>query len=379
MGPDIIKNDPHSQNKNGKLLKDFLMRNPDLHLLNSESFCEGLITRSRIANNKTEQSVIDFVIVCEKVLPFVQRFLIDEQKIYALSNYSKKKTVLYSDHNSLVTKLNFKYVCQKPERKTLFNFRDQTGMLNFKLKTSKYNSFQDIFKKQVSFENQTSSWIKTLKKTIAGCFKKVRLSDKKRKKIFFFCQNFKRRKQSIINKDNKLQNKAEELLRRQEAINHMNVIKNNINSIKNSKNSQSAIWKVKGNIFPKIKPPLPVAKRNLAGKLITNSEELKKVYLKHFHHRMRNRPILNKYQKYKNNIEKEFSETLKLTKNINFPDWDIRDLDLVLKALKKSQSPDHMGFINELFMPNNIGEDLKISMLHFFNSIKNTQQIPDFF
>ena len=131
MDPELITNDPHIQNKNGKLLRDFLMRNPDLHLLNSKSLCQGLITRSRIANGKTENSVIDFVIVCENVLPYVHEFLIDEQKLFALSSYFRKKTTLYSDHNSLITKLNLNYDLQKPERKLIYNFRDQEGMQKF--------------------------------------------------------------------------------------------------------------------------------------------------------------------------------------------------------------------------------------------------------
>ena len=66
----------HGQNKNGKLFNDFLMRNPELSILNCQSVCEGLITRSRVANGKYENSIIDFVIVCNKMLPFVNKFLI---------------------------------------------------------------------------------------------------------------------------------------------------------------------------------------------------------------------------------------------------------------------------------------------------------------
>ena len=86
---------------------------------------------------------------------------------------------------------------------------------------------------------------------------------------------------------------------------------------------------------------------------------------------MRKRPILKKYQK--------FSEILKITSKNKFSDWTIENLDKVLKTLKKSQSPDSMGLVNELFMQENIGEDLKISLLHLFNKIKNSNQIPHFF
>ena len=39
------------------------------------------------------------------------------------------------------------------------------------------------------------------------------------------------------------------------------------------------VWKTKKKLFPKIKPSLPVGKKNLKGQLITNPEELKNLYL----------------------------------------------------------------------------------------------------
>ena len=377
LGKEFIKEDPHSQNQNGKLLKEFLMRNPDLIILNSESLCEGLITRSRVANGKTENSIIDFVIVCDKVLPFVDRLLIDEKKIYALSNYSRKGKIVHSDHNSLVTKVNLKFDHQKPIRKTIFNYREENGMYLFKKKTSHSKQFLNIFNnKKLSFKNKTRKWIKALKGTIYSCFKKVRITSQK---VTPLCPNFKDREQAILNNDKQSQNKAEELLGEEEARNNVAKINMNITEMKKSKNKQSAIWKIKNKILPKIKPPLPVAKRNLAGQIITNSEELKKVYLNHFHHRLRNRPILAKYEQYKKKIENDFSETLKLTKDINFPDWTMKDLECVLNSLKTSQSQDNMGLINELFMLNNVGKELKSSLLLFMNGIKNSHEIPDCF
>ena len=46
------------------------------------------------------------------------------------------------------------------------------------------------------------------------------------------------------------------------------------------------VWKTKQKLFPKIKPTLPVAKKNLKGQLITNPEELKDLYLDTFKFRL---------------------------------------------------------------------------------------------
>ena len=188
LGSELLQNDPHNQNMNGKLFHEFMVRNPELKILNCESLCEGVITRSRIANGKTEKSVIDFVIISDKLLPFVDKFLIDEKKLYALSNYSKRDKVLHSDHNSLITSLNLYYDFQKPEKRTIFNFRDEIAMTKFKRKTSHDGIFTNIFRTKAPFKNKITKWVRTLKRTIFGCFKKVRLSVKGKK--FKLCKNF---------------------------------------------------------------------------------------------------------------------------------------------------------------------------------------------
>ena len=86
-GPSIIPGDPKNQNKNGKFFEDFLARNPNLVVVNSLPICEGLITRHRIKSGKEEKSVLDFFIVCTRVLPYVTKMVIDEKRKYILTNY----------------------------------------------------------------------------------------------------------------------------------------------------------------------------------------------------------------------------------------------------------------------------------------------------
>ena len=50
-GPHIVKGDPHDQNSNGKLLKNFLCENPHLTIVNTLDKCEGVITRERSTVN----------------------------------------------------------------------------------------------------------------------------------------------------------------------------------------------------------------------------------------------------------------------------------------------------------------------------------------
>ena len=49
-GPELIPGDPNTQNSNGRMFEEFLLRNPKLTLVNSLQLCEGLITRIRCAD-----------------------------------------------------------------------------------------------------------------------------------------------------------------------------------------------------------------------------------------------------------------------------------------------------------------------------------------
>ena len=76
---------------NGKLLEEFLVKNPNLVVVNSLPICEGLITRSREKGGKEEKSILDSFIVCTRVLPFLKKMVIDEKKEYILTNYKPAK------------------------------------------------------------------------------------------------------------------------------------------------------------------------------------------------------------------------------------------------------------------------------------------------
>ena len=56
--------------------------------------------------------------------------------------------------------------------------------------------------------------------------------------------------------------------------------------------------------------------------------------------------------------------------------WKVTDLDKVIKSLKKNQSIDPNGMINEIFMPAAMGGNLKIGLLNLLNEIKSEMLIP---
>ena len=53
----IMPNDPKPQNQNGKPFEEFLLKNPNLTLVNATNICEGRFTRVR----NISKIIIDFL------------------------------------------------------------------------------------------------------------------------------------------------------------------------------------------------------------------------------------------------------------------------------------------------------------------------------
>ena len=123
------------------------------------------------------------------------------------------------------------------------------------------------------------------------------------------------------------------------------------------------IWKIKRKIFPKIKPSLPVAKKNIKNQLITNPEELKKLYLETFKYRLRHRPAQPGFESLLDDQEELFKLRLEMSKEIKTEDWKMKDLEDALKELKTGKCRDPDVLIREIFKEEVIGEDLKKSMI----------------
>ena len=90
--------------------------------------------------------------------------------------------------------------------------------------------------------------------------------------------------------------------------------------------SHQGIWKTKKKFFPKIKPSLPVAKKNIKGQLITNPEELKELYLETFKDRLRHRPAQPEYEHLLEMQEELFKFRLNLSKSKKTQPWTMSDL-----------------------------------------------------
>ena len=180
-GSDIIPGDPRKQNKNGKLFQEFLSRNTNLVVVNSLPICKGLITRKRIKGEKEEKSVLDFFIVCTRVLPYVKEMVIDEEKEYILTNYKPARNgerAKDSDHFTQYLDIDIKVNPVKPVRNEIFHINFKASQETFKEITSNTNEFSNCFKSDEPFTTQVDNWRKVLKTKCQMAFKKIRIKNK---------------------------------------------------------------------------------------------------------------------------------------------------------------------------------------------------------
>ena len=84
----------------------------------------------------------------------------------------------------------------------------------------------------------------------------------------------------------------------------------------------NGLWNLKRKIFPKNITPLPVAKKDVDGRIISSQGELKKLYLDTFKHRLRHRPIKDDLE-YIGSLKEELCEKrLQFVKMNKSDKWD---------------------------------------------------------
>ena len=336
-GEALVPGDPRSQNKNGKLFQEFLERNPNLSIVNALSLCEGLITRKRLREGQIEGSVLDFFIVCSKVLPFVKRMVIDENKDFILTNYNqvgKTGKAVDSDHLTEYMDLDIKIEPQKPERIEIFNFKEEESKVKFKKFTSETNEFTQCFEDKKPLFKQIQNWQQMLRKFCNKSFKKIRIKKKSIKplkeplKMLINQRNVLMKQPDSMENKNKLEETTNEIYEIEAEENRNKIVKNFKTYSDDPENiNMQEMWRILKRIFPKAGSSLPVAKKNHRGKIVSGAKDIKKLLAKEYKDRLRCRPIRPDLSNTKIRRNSIFNMKMKLAETRHSPDWKMSDLD----------------------------------------------------
>ena len=136
-------------------------------------------------------------------------------------------------------------------------------------------------------------------------------------------------------------------------------------------------WALKKKLAPKNTIDPPSAKRNADGELVTNKEELEKLYLDTYVERLTPNPVKKDLEDIVKLKETLFAMRIESSKYEVTEDWTMDALEKVLKSLKNNKARDAHGHVYELFKFG--GQDLKFSLLKMFNIMKKKQVYPDIF
>ena len=198
---------------------------------------------------------------------------VDEKRESTLTNFKAVKQigrVVKSDHNPIVMELKLSFSAIKPERIEIFQFKDKTAQDQFKKLTTLTTEFTDCFKNDLDFEVQAQNWRKMLNNYFHKAFKKVWVRNrpvKKQNEVLELIEKRKvlKKKIDVNEADEEEINRIEEVIAEKcQDANRQKVIDNFSELGGNDGNLQhQGIWKIKRKEFPKIKPSLPVGKKNI--------------------------------------------------------------------------------------------------------------------
>ena len=180
------------------------MRHPHLTVLNSLPICKGLITRTRtLITGKVEKSVLDFFVVCSLVLTHITEMLVDEERNYAITNYTqipKGGKAVDSDHMTTLAKIQLNIVPHKMQTESVYNLKNIICKKPFKSNTSSTRDFTESINNHNSVQFKCDEWNRVLDSHIKQAFNKLKVRKSKIKP----CEV-----DSLIKKRNKLKKNQE--------------------------------------------------------------------------------------------------------------------------------------------------------------------------
>ena len=137
--------------------------------MNSLSLCTGLYTRRRNTKNGVQETVIDFYVVCDKLLPFVISMTIDETGQNSLTKYKGK--IVKSDHSRLDMEVDLVFHKEKKhEQFNAFNVRNKLCQEKFSEYTSQTSMFTNCLTSNKPLVQKFSIWKSKFKKSLFACF-----------------------------------------------------------------------------------------------------------------------------------------------------------------------------------------------------------------
>ena len=371
----------------GEALRNLIKRRK-LILGNSSEKCQGKITRM---DPKGNHSIIDYVITNPEMFDKIQQINIDEERLWTLTNYTKKRgkpVEIPSDHNTIIITLNC-YKTVKTIKQTIWDLKNEKSMAAFKEETE-----NQLIKEKWDSEGDPTQkykrWNKQLQSSLYKCFQKITITNKNRSQKSTELVNQKRKIKEYLNKLSKeglnngivatllrteLNTKVEEITNqiKKETSERIN---NNMEDIVTGKKKADEIWSVRKRATKASEQVMAI--KNQEGNILTGSTEIKERYKSYYRELLEPRDPFPEAKETEDEITKLFNLHLRETKfdsePINQP-FTETEINKVIKELKPNKSPGEDQITNELIK--NFGKNLKMSLLSMMNWIFQNEKLPE--
>ena len=283
LGPTYIEKDPKPMSPNGTILAGIIERHALIVANGVHNKSTGVITRKKITKNGIQESAIDLVLMSCDMLQHLVSIHIDEEKKNVLTSITNSKTgkiTHESDHNSIETEFDLAWEDKHDtERQEVFNFEDKNSQKKFKDMTENNTKLSSIFDTEETVEVQAQKFIKTLNRTLHQSFRKIQIKQNKNTKID---ELFRKRKTLKMKTDKQSQielNKVEQTLADEMSEDLYKIVKEEVEKIESDEGGFNSghLWRLKHKLRKKINN-VPTAMLNEDGKLVTQSDELKKTF-----------------------------------------------------------------------------------------------------
>ena len=248
------------------------------------------------------------------------------------------------------------------------------------------NSLTKCFENDKDIDTQVEEWLCAFNQIHKRSFPKIRLSGKVKETELTKLQ----KKRTELVQRSKMRPDDEELkVELEHVIEEITRLVSDINRDKiyeqfrrldqsEGENFVNGIWSLKKKEFPKKNGTIPAAKVNpVTGKTVTNTEELKKLYLETFQHRLRNRPAKQSFKEICELQDILCKTRLLITKYEKSKDWTEREVVAAMKSLKLNKARDPLGFATDIFKPPVAGTDLIKSLTLLMNKAKRECRQPE--
>ena len=111
---------------------------------------------------------------------------IDERKKYILTNYEQVRKggkAADTDHATQILDIKLTISSEKPERRELYNFKNEENQQKFKNATTNTNNFTNCFKTNLPLDQQIKRWQQNLNEFCGKSFQKIRIKRKNKIKL----------------------------------------------------------------------------------------------------------------------------------------------------------------------------------------------------